>query len=212
MELLLESVQDTSRVPGVEVVLRATDDTLLDTSTVKLIGALHRRVWSRRQTVLQRRTLDSQAGHEYLDLPASLPVLEVERPSVVVDLLNGRTWCARLEAMRTAHATIVAMKNSSTDHGTAVVRTRGWESTEPGILVDGRPVISAVFDVAVMLSWAVDDFRERDEPFLFEVPMPADLEARKLWDELMMLAQDKLGVDRGTVRYSSHVTASGARQ
>lgn len=207
MELLLEPAGvSTSRVPGVEVVLRATDDLLLDTSTVKLIGALHRRMWSRHQTMMQRRVLDSGTREEYLDLSAALPKIEVSKPRVVADLLNGRTWCGRLEAMSEAHNTISAMANSPRDLGTAVIRPRDWHSTEPGILVDGRPVIGAVFDVAVMLSWSVDEFRRGEIPFIFELPLPDDVGARKLWDELMTVAQDKLGIDRGGVRYSSHVS------
>jgi len=187
-------------VPGVEVVLRPRFDAeVFDAATLKRIGALHRRMWNRRDAMMRRRGLD-----DVRVLPDSIDQLELEQPRIIADLADAQTWHQRLDSIQIGRFEIA----SGTSSPDAVVRTRGWDESEAGVLVDGRPVIAAVFDVAVMLSIAVEEFRRGEEPFVFAVPEPDDVDAAKLWDELVSVAQDRLGIERGTVRYSSQVRAS----
>jgi len=185
--------------PGVEVVLRpATDTPSLDAQTLKWIGALHRRMWNRRDTMMRRRTLEDARDSTVIDLTP----LDGQR-QVLCDLVDAQTWQQRLNSVDIARR---ALSTATADYG-SIVLTRGWNESEAGVLVDGRPVIAPVFDVAIMLSSALDEFRRGESPFSFVVPAPDDADAATLWDELMTVAQDRLGIERGTVRHSSRVEA-----
>jgi len=86
----------------------------------------------------------------------------------------------------------------------AVVRVRGWDETESGVLVDGRAVPGCIFDIAVAMSVGAEAFRREQDPFAIETPVPADAEEAQLWNDLAALAHDRAGIDRGTVRIESN--------
>lgn len=195
------AVADTATTSqGVELVLpTAADDSALDTQALRLLGIAQRRTWGRRRDMMARRSMDNVAI-----LADPLSPIELAKP-VVADLLSAETWDARLQVLRAGVNAVAAPGGHS-----IVVRTRGWDTTEPGVLVDSRAVTGAVFDVAIMVSSAVEEFRRGEQPFVFLIPEPDDAAAAKLWRELISLVEDRLGIDRGTVRYSSHVVASKA--
>jgi len=83
---------------------------------------------------------------------------------------------------------------------TLLVRPRGWHLPERHALVDGEPVSGALFDFALYLWHNAAALLERGAgPYLYLPKLESHLEAR-LWNEAFVLAQERLGLDRGTVR------------
>jgi malate synthase len=83
---------------------------------------------------------------------------------------------------------------------TIVVRPRGWHLDEKHLLVDGQRVSGSLFDFA--LYFATCARRQIDKgkgPYFYLAKTESHLEAR-LWNDAFNLAQDLLGVARGTIR------------
>src|SRR6202451_1155713 len=83
---------------------------------------------------------------------------------------------------------------------TVCVRPRGWHLPERHVQVDGRPVAGALFDFGI---FAFNNARSLADsgrgPFLYLPKLQSHLEAR-LWNEVLSYAEDRLGLDRGTIR------------
>ena len=83
---------------------------------------------------------------------------------------------------------------------TLMVRPRGWHLEEKHVLVDGRPVSASLFDFALSLYHNAETLIRRGSgPYYYLPKMESHLEAR-LWNEVFVLAQDALGLPRGTIR------------
>jgi malate synthase len=83
---------------------------------------------------------------------------------------------------------------------TLLVRPRGWHLLERHVLVDGRPVAGGLFDFGLFLFHNAAEQLERGAgPFFYLPKLESHLEAR-LWNDAFELAQDALGLDRGTIR------------
>jgi malate synthase len=83
---------------------------------------------------------------------------------------------------------------------TLVVRPRGWHLVERHVLVDGRPVSASLFDFGLVFFHSAREQLERGSGPYFYVPkLESHLEAR-LWNSAFELAQDELGVPRGSIR------------
>jgi malate synthase len=83
---------------------------------------------------------------------------------------------------------------------TVVVRPRGWHLPEKHVLVDGERVSASLFDFALYLFHA--GRRQLDAgfgPYFYLPKLESHLEAR-LWNDAFVLAQDHLGLPRGTIR------------
>lgn len=182
-------IPDRDPVPGVEIVL-GTDTLVADVispTALKLMGSLQRRVFDRRQTMVQRRSLGTTSPAE------SLPAAPRPNSKVLADFTERNSWKGRLN-------TACGLR-----HGRGVVRVRGWDHAENGVLVDGRPVMAPVFDVSLSMAARVDELRDGNAPFVLLVPDPPDLEASRLWPELVRLAEDRLGIERGTVSVTTRL-------
>jgi malate synthase len=86
------------------------------------------------------------------------------------------------------------------DLATIVVRPRGWHLDEKHILVDGQRASGSLTDFALYL--ATSARRQIDKgkgPYFYLAKMESHLEAR-LWNDAFNLAQDFLGIPRGTIR------------
>jgi malate synthase len=83
---------------------------------------------------------------------------------------------------------------------TLVVRPRGWHLPERHVLVDGEPVSASLFDFGLAFFHNAREQLERGTGPYFYVPkLESHLEAR-LWNDAFVLAQDELGVPRGSIK------------
>jgi malate synthase len=86
------------------------------------------------------------------------------------------------------------------DLATIVVRPRGWHLPEKHITVDGRPTSGGLVDFALYLTACGQRQLDRGQgPYFYLPKMESHLEAR-LWNDAFNLAQDFLGIPRGTIR------------
>ncbi|HEX4829592.1 MAG TPA: malate synthase A [Trebonia sp.] len=83
---------------------------------------------------------------------------------------------------------------------TIVVRPRGWHLEEKHILIDGRPASASLTDFALyMAACAQRQVDKGKGPYFYLPKMESHREAR-LWNDAFNLAQDFLGIARGTIR------------
>jgi malate synthase len=86
------------------------------------------------------------------------------------------------------------------DLATIVVRPRGWHLDEKHLLVDGQRVSGSLFDFALYFFHCARRQLERGSgPYFYLPKIESHLEAR-LWNDAFNLAQDTLGIPRGTIR------------
>lgn len=83
---------------------------------------------------------------------------------------------------------------------TLLVRPRGWHLVERHVLVDGRPISGSLFDFALYFYHNAHELiQRRTGPYYYLPKLENHLEAR-LWNDAFNMAQDELGVPRGTIR------------
>ena len=83
---------------------------------------------------------------------------------------------------------------------TLMVRPRGWHLPEKHFEVDGRPAPGSLFDFGLYFFHNARALLERGSgPYFYLPKMESHLEAR-LWNDVFVRAQERLGVPRGTVR------------
>jgi malate synthase len=81
-----------------------------------------------------------------------------------------------------------------------VVRPRGWHLVESHVLVDGAPISASLFDAGLYLFHnAAERVARGSGPYLYLPKLESHFEAR-LWNEVFLVAQERLGVPRGSVR------------
>jgi malate synthase len=83
---------------------------------------------------------------------------------------------------------------------TIVVRPRGWHLDEKHLLVDGERVSGSLFDFGMYFAHcARRQLAAGKGPYYYLAKLESHLEAR-LWNDAFNLAQDALGIPRGTIR------------
>jgi malate synthase len=83
---------------------------------------------------------------------------------------------------------------------TVVVRPRGWHLDEKHVLVDGQRVSGSLFDFALYVAHCARRQLDKGKgPYFYLAKIESHLEAR-LWNDAFNLAQDRLGIPRGTIR------------
>ncbi len=83
---------------------------------------------------------------------------------------------------------------------TIVVRPRGWHLDEKHVLVDGQRLSGSLFDFALyFFHCARRQLDKGSGPYFYLPKIESHLEAR-LWNDAFGLAQDRLGIPRGTIR------------
>jgi malate synthase len=83
---------------------------------------------------------------------------------------------------------------------TLMVRPRGWHLVEKNILVDGESISASLFDFGLYFFHNIHTLVARNSASYFYLPkLESHLEAR-LWNDVFNLAQDTLGISRGTIR------------
>jgi len=83
---------------------------------------------------------------------------------------------------------------------TLFVRPRGWHLPEKHVLVDGQPISGGIFDFALYFFHNAKELVARGSgPYFYLPKLESHLEAR-LWNDIFVMAQDELGVPRGTIK------------
>ncbi len=81
-----------------------------------------------------------------------------------------------------------------------LVRPRGWHLPEKHVLVDGQPVSGALFDFGLYFFHNARELLDRGSgPYFYLPKLESHLEAR-IWNDVFNLAQEELGIPRGTIR------------
>jgi malate synthase len=80
------------------------------------------------------------------------------------------------------------------------VRPRGWHLPEKYVVVDGEPMSGALFDFALFFFHNAKELVGRNSgPYFYLPKIESHLEAR-LWNDVFLHAQAKLGLPKGTIR------------
>ena len=83
---------------------------------------------------------------------------------------------------------------------TLQVRPRGWHLDEKHVTVDGERVSGGIFDFAlVFFHNAKEQVARGAGPFYYLPKMESHLEAR-LWNDIFVMAQEHIGLPRGTIK------------
>jgi malate synthase len=83
---------------------------------------------------------------------------------------------------------------------TLIVRPRGWHLPEKHVRINGEAVSGALFDFVLYLANNHEALAERGTgPYFYLPKLESHLEAR-LWNEVFVVAQEALGIPRGTIK------------
>jgi malate synthase len=86
------------------------------------------------------------------------------------------------------------------DTATLVMRPRGWHLVEKHALLDGAPVSASLFDFGLFVFHCAQKLVDRGSgPYLYLPKLESRHEAA-LWHDAFCLAEDELGLTRGTIR------------
>lgn len=123
---------------------------------------------------------------------------------------NSPTWDNNIKGQinlrdasnRTIAFTSPEGKKYALKEDTAVlfVRPRGWHLVEKHVVLDGKPVPASLFDFGLHFFHNARTLLDNGTgPYYYLPKLQSHLEAR-LWNDVFLLAQDELGVPRGSVR------------
>jgi malate synthase len=83
---------------------------------------------------------------------------------------------------------------------TLVIRPRGWHLDEKHVRIDGTPVSASLFDFGLTFFHNARTALDNGSgPYFYLPKLESHLEAR-LWNDVFCFAQDRLGIDRGSIR------------
>ena len=83
---------------------------------------------------------------------------------------------------------------------TLVVRPRGWHLVEKHLLIDGAPVAGAFMDFGLFFFHNARELVQRGSgPYFYLPKLESHLEAR-LWNDIFVRAEERLGIPKGTVK------------
>jgi malate synthase len=83
---------------------------------------------------------------------------------------------------------------------TLMARPRGWHLVEKHVLVDGGPVSGSLFDFGLYVFHNARRLAERGSGAYFYLPKLESHREARLWNDAFVLAEDALGLTRGTIR------------
>jgi malate synthase len=83
---------------------------------------------------------------------------------------------------------------------TVLVRPRGWHLDEKHVLVDGNRVAASLFDFGLYAFHCARALVERGSGPYFYLPKLESHREAALWHDAFALAEDELGLKRGTIR------------
>jgi malate synthase len=170
------------------------------------------------------RAADWQVAHAPADLDdRRVEITGPAEPKMMINALNSgaRVFMADLEdALSPTWANVVggqaalrdAVRHELTfesgersyrlndDVATLLVRPRGWHLPESHVTVDDDPVGASLFDFGLYLFHSGRERLERGTaPYFYLPKLESHLEAR-LWNDVFLAAQERLGIPRGSIR------------
>ncbi len=83
---------------------------------------------------------------------------------------------------------------------TMVVRPRGWHLDEKHILIDGRRSSASLTDFALYMAGCAQRQLDKGKGPYFYLPKLESHREARLWNDAFNIAQDYLGIPRGTIR------------
>jgi malate synthase len=83
---------------------------------------------------------------------------------------------------------------------TLMIRPRGWHLPERHVLVDGEPVSASFFDFGLTFFRNAREQLERGSGPYFYLPKLESHHEARLWASVFALAEEELGVPRGSIR------------
>ncbi|MEV5983323.1 malate synthase A [Streptomyces sp. NPDC052114] len=83
---------------------------------------------------------------------------------------------------------------------TVVVRPRGWHLTEDHLRVEGRPVSASLVDFGLYFFHCARRRIEAGQGPYFSLAQLENRDDARLWNDVFVLAQELLGIPRGTIR------------
>ena len=123
---------------------------------------------------------------------------------------HSPTWAATVEGQinlrdainRTITFTSPEGKGYKLNEKTAVLlaRPRGWHLTEKHVFIDGEPMSGSLFDFGLYFFHNARNLLARGSgPYFYLPKLESHLEAR-LWNDVFVMAQERLGLPNGTIR------------
>lgn len=79
-------------------------------------------------------------------------------------------------------------------------RPRGWHLLEKHILIDGEPISASLFDFGLYFYHNAKELLDKGKCIYFYLPKIEHYPEAKLWNDVFVFAQNKLGLPRGTVK------------
>jgi malate synthase len=119
------------------------------------------------------------------------------------------TWTNVVEGQRNVHDAVRGTISLETDAksyrlndevATLVIRPRGWHLPERHVDVDGEAVSASLFDFGLTVFHNAHAQLERGTGPYFYLPKLESAAEARLWRQAFELAEDELGLDRGTIR------------
>ena len=123
---------------------------------------------------------------------------------------NSPTWSNLVEGQANLTDAIERRINFTSPEGkeyklnekvaTLLVRPRGWHLDERHVEVDAKPMSGGIFDFGMYFFHNAKRLLKKGSgPYFYLPKLESHLEAR-LWNDIFNMAQDELGVPRGTIR------------
>lgn len=124
---------------------------------------------------------------------------------------HSPTWAATIEGqlnVRDAIKGSISYRNPETGKfyqlndqvATLMVRPRGWHLEEKHVQYQGRPISAALFDFGLFFYHNAHTLINNGSgPYFYLPKMESHLEAR-LWNDIFIFAQERLGIPQGTIR------------
>ena len=83
---------------------------------------------------------------------------------------------------------------------TLLVRPRGWHLPEAHVLVDGAPMSGALFDFGLYFFHNAQELVKRGTGPYFYLPKLESRHEAKLWNDVFVESQTRLGIPKGTIK------------
>ncbi|HLZ47034.1 MAG TPA: malate synthase A [Candidatus Limnocylindria bacterium] len=83
---------------------------------------------------------------------------------------------------------------------TLIVRPRGWHLPEKHLLVDGVPIAGAFMDFGLFFFHNAAELLKRGSGPYFYLPKLESHREARLWNDVFVRAQEKLGIPKGTIK------------